>query len=69
MDEMSPPPPKTKTKLTVQVDEGVEVLVVLEKSTGNPDTTDPSDTSKHPVKADSSTEYTRSYRWNAAGCS
>jgi len=61
--------PADKTKITVQVDEGVDVLVVLEpNTTGTPDPTSPIN---HKVKKESPTTggYSRSYRWNAAGCS
>jgi hypothetical protein len=62
-----PNPKQDKTKITIQVDSGVEVDIVS-KPASNPDQSDPSDPNLHPVKTTASPNYLRSYRWNAAGC-
>jgi hypothetical protein len=61
-------PDKTQiTKVTVQVDEGVEVTVEFVPSpNGNTDQTEPKN---HQVQSTAPpTGYKRGYRWNAAGC-
>ena len=53
------------TKVTVQVDEGVELTVEFVKSEdGTPDTDEPEEV--QPTAQP--TGYKRGYRWNAAGC-
>ena len=59
--------PTKEKKLTIQIDEGVDVsLDFVPSSSGTPDPNPPDPTQE---ETPPSPGYKKSFRWNAAGCS